>query len=210
MKAIFLFVLACIAVPAQAECLEFYFDKDGNQHSTPCNTKSAEVKCAWQSAYWNGRSCVKLPQLEQVQRCQSQGGEWDPSTIKTKPICICPQQQVWDGKNCRSDIPPSQQCVFEHGLIRVTKNLVASAKIKCEEVRPEHTCRGAQGSWVADAPNGKPFCFCPDKLVWDGKNCRSDIPLSKQCGIEGGMVRVTKEFVGSKNCEPVLQLKRRG
>ena len=59
---------------------------------------------------------------------------------------------------------------------------------------------------MADTPNGKPFCFCPKRLVWDGKSCRSDIPLSKQCGLEGGIVRVTKEFVGSGKCEPVLDV----
>ena len=32
------------------------------------------------------------------------------------------------------------------------------------------------------------------------------VRASKQCGLEGGIVRVTKEFVGSGKCEPVLDV----
>ena len=197
MKRLFLCLLAITALQVRAECMEGYFDKNGKRLDTPCSTKKQEVKCARQLAYWDGRTCVKL---KQVEKCQSQGGEW---YAEEKPsFCICPELQVWDGSKCRSDIPLTQQCEISSGL-RVAKKFATSTNSKCIKISPENACHYQGGYWVADTLPS--FCICPQQQVWDGKICRSDIPLAQQCSLENGEARVTKKFIGPRNCKPVLK-----
>ena len=110
--------------------------------------------------------------------------------------------QAWDGSKCRSDIPLAQQCEIFPGL-RVAKKFATSTNSKCVKVPPEHTCRHQDGYWIADTQPS--FCICPPKKVWDGESCRSDIPVAQQCSLENGEARVTKKFIGSKNCKPILK-----
>lgn len=78
-------------------------------------------------------------------------------------------------------------------------------------------CKSQGGYWKqvqlrvpGESDKGRNFinmCICPNKEVWDGKKCRSDIPISQQCTdlLGEGVIRMTKEVYGSKNCPPIPQ-----
>lgn len=90
----------------------------------------------------------------------------------------------------------------------------------CEKVEIIETCEAQGGKWeqaqlrVAEMPDAFKsgalarkrtiihMCVCPNKKVWDGQRCRSDVPRSKQCTTYAGdgTVRMTEEFFGSADC----------
>ena len=127
---------------ANALCLDFYFDKDGQTHSVPCGSKLPELQCSG-TTYWNGQACEPI---EIVKICELQGGEWEQVQLRGAHIedafesdelvrkrsiihmCACPKRKVWDGKKCRSDVPLDQQCTnfFGNGTIRMTKEFFGS------------------------------------------------------------------------------------
>lgn len=149
MKNIFVWILLAIPVGVNAMCLEFFFSEDGQTHGVPCNSGLPEVSCPTEY-YWNGSSCQPVPV---IRSCKEQGGTWEQVQLRGIPlsdalnperslqrrsllhICICPNKTVWDGQNCRSDIPPSQQCstFFGDGSIRVTHDFFGPGS--CPAVR---------------------------------------------------------------------------
>ena len=90
----------------------------------------------------------------------------------------------------------------------------------CEKIKIIEICEAQGGKWkqaqlrVAQMPDAFKsgalaqkrtiihMCACPDKKVWDGRKCRSDIPQFKQCTtyMGDGSVRMTEEFFGSEDC----------
>ncbi|MBR6412863.1 MAG: hypothetical protein IKS41_06880 [Alphaproteobacteria bacterium] len=139
-KLVFLFLL--MPVFARAMCLEFYFDKDGQSHSIQCGSNRPEAQC-YNGTYWNGEACEKI---EIIKICEEQGGQWEqaqlrgahisealePDTLRKRKaiihMCVCPDKKVWDGRNCRSDIPLANQCTtfFGDGTIRMTEEFFGS------------------------------------------------------------------------------------
>lgn len=135
-------LLLLLPAMANAMCLEFYYDKDGQTHSVQCGSNKPELRCQG-TTYWNGRACVPI---EIAKICESQGGEWDQVQLRGAQLgdafksgalarkrsvihmCVCPNQKVWDGKKCRSDVPLNQQCTnfFGDGTIRMTKEFFGS------------------------------------------------------------------------------------
>ncbi len=131
-------LLMLIPFSAKALCLNFYLDKNGQTHSVRCGSNIPETQCR-NGTYWDGASCQKV---EIISICESQGGIWKQAqlgvaqakgnTSKNKSsfinLCACPNQKVWDGYKCRSDIPLSQQCttLFGDGSIRMTEGFVGS------------------------------------------------------------------------------------
>ena len=141
-KFVFLFLLILVPISAGAMCLDFYFDKDGQSHSVKCGSNRPETQC-YDGTYWNGEACEKV---EIIRICEEQGGHWEQAQLKGaqlsdafKPdaltqqrsiihMCACPDKKVWDGRNCRPDIPLSRQCTtfFGDGSIRMTEEFFGS------------------------------------------------------------------------------------
>lgn len=137
-KILFLLLLAPFS--AGALCLDFYFDKDGQSRSVRCGTDIPELKCDPRS-YWNGKSCEKI---KIVEICEAQGGKWKQAQLRAAELpdafesgalarkrsiihmCACPDGKAWDGKKCRSDIPPTEQCADFTGDIRMTESFFGS------------------------------------------------------------------------------------
>ncbi|MBO7097822.1 MAG: hypothetical protein J6W11_04210 [Alphaproteobacteria bacterium] len=138
------FILALMLWPAcsMALCLDFYLDENGQSQSVKCGSNKPETKCI-NGTYWNGTSCQKI---KIIQICESQGGTWKQVQLRVAQLsdafksgelsrkraiinmCVCPNQQVWDGQNCRSDIPPSKQCTaaFSDKSVRMTEEFFGS------------------------------------------------------------------------------------
>ena len=72
----------------------------------------------------------------------------------------------------------------------------------CVKLQQMVQCQSQGGEWYAEEIPS--FCICPELQVWDGSRCRSDIPLDQQCEVFPGL-RVTKKFIGSHNCKPVIK-----
>ena len=137
-----LWLLMLLPTVANALCLDFYFDKDGQTHSIQCGSKRPELQC-YGTTYWNGQTCAPI---EIAKACESQGGKWAEVQLRGAQLedvfksgalahkrsvihmCDCPNQKVWDGKECRSDVPLNQQCTnfFGDGSIRMTKEFFGS------------------------------------------------------------------------------------
>ena len=95
----------------------------------------------------------------------------------------------------------------------------------CEKVKIIEICEAQGGQWeqaqlrvaqMSDAFESGALarkrtiihmCACPDKKVWDGRKCRSDIPKFEQCTtyMGDGSVRMTEDFFGSQDCPRVLR-----
>ena len=129
MKKFLLFLLVFIPTAAPAPCMHGYLDKDGQFQGVPCGEHKLDAKCSetYRGHYWDGKSCRKI---EIIQRCENQGGTWEQVLIwggkRKRPLtgmCLCPDKKVWDGKNCRADIPLSRQCVNSetNGYARMTE-----------------------------------------------------------------------------------------
>lgn len=141
-----LFLLMLVPFSASALCLDFYFDKDGQAQSTRCGSDMPELRCKRSdpASYWNGQACEKV---EIIEICRSQGGEWKQTQLRVAEMpdafksgalarkkaiihmCACPDEKVWDGQKCRSDIPRSKQCTTfaGNGSIRMTEDFFGSA-----------------------------------------------------------------------------------
>lgn len=141
----YLFLLLLMPVSARALCLDFYFDKDGQINSARCGSDLPELKCRFPEArsYWNGQTCEKVKIIE---ICESQGGEWKQVQLRVAQMqdafesgalarkktiihmCVCSDGKVWDGQNCRSDIPRSEQCTsfLGDGTVRMTEDFFGS------------------------------------------------------------------------------------
>ena len=136
-------LLLLLPTMANALCMEFYFDKDGQTHGVECAARRRpELRCR-EKNYWNGQACAPI---EIVKICESQGGKWEAVQLRLAELgdafesgalaakrsviymCVCPNQKVWDGKECRSDVPVDQQCtnLFGDGTIRMTKEFFGS------------------------------------------------------------------------------------
>ena len=74
----FLGLLLLLPTMANALCLEFYFDKDGQTHSIQCGSMRPELQC-YGTTYWNGQACVPI---EIAKICESQGGEWEQVQLR--------------------------------------------------------------------------------------------------------------------------------
>lgn len=119
-------LLMLISGYANALCLTSYLDEEGQFHTIRCGGDTPEEKCSRMVAdrseervymnggmYWNGKSCEKVKVIE---ICEKQGGKWIRVSLLKRPpasinTCVCPDDKVWDGKKCRSDIPVLQQCI---------------------------------------------------------------------------------------------------
>ena len=132
----FLFLLLFLPISGWSMCLEFYLDKDGQLHAVPCGQGGLMLNCGPEQ-YRDGEFCRDI---EIIKSCKAQGGTWEqaqlrgadladalnPDNLRNKKaiihLCVCPNQTVWDGQNCRSDIPIQQQCTtfFGDGSIRIT------------------------------------------------------------------------------------------
>lgn len=87
----------------------------------------------------------------------------------------------------------------------------------CVPVEIIKLCESQGGEWEQvqlriprSSDKGKAIinmCVCPNKKVWDGKTCRSDVPLDQQCTnfFGDGTIRMTKEFFGSDDCPQIPQ-----
>ncbi len=143
MKALILF-LTFFPLYANAVCLEFYYDKNGQSHSVRCNSGLAQVQCKG-STYWDGYTCREV---EIIKSCKNQGGIWKQVQLRSGNVrnkgsyehmfvnmCVCPNQKVWDGVKCRNDIPKSRQCTnfLGDGSIRMTKEFVGNEN--CTKIR---------------------------------------------------------------------------
>ena len=143
-------LLLLLPTIANALCLRFYYDKDGQMQSASCGAEGPELKCDGIS-YWNGQACVPV-KIAQI--CEAQGGRWEQVQLRGA--------QLGDA--------------FESGALARKRSVIH-------------------------------MCVCPDRKVWDGKKCRSDVPLNRQCTnfFGDGSIRMTKEFFGSKDCPPIPQ-----
>ena len=105
------------------------------------------------------------------------------------PELKCHNNTYWNGRSC-VPVPIIKKCEAQGG--------------KWEQVQ----LRGAN---LSDAfESGKlvqkramiHMCVCPNKKVWDGKTCRSNVPTKRQCTnfFGDGTNRMTEEFFGSKDC----------
>ena len=142
MKQILGFLLL-LPTMANALCLDFYFDKDGQTHAIRCGSNWPEVQCRG-TTYWNGQACVPI---EIAKICESYSGEWSETHVDTVigltsdnikrvlheslHVCACPDQLVWDGEKCRSDIPLDQQCTVwsDNTPIQMTKEFCDSKNL---------------------------------------------------------------------------------
>ena len=140
-----LFLLLLMPSVAEALCLDFYFDKDGQNQSVRCGSDIPEIKCKRSDpySYWNGRSCEKIKIIES---CEAQGGSWEQAQLRVPHMqdafesgalsrkraiihmCACSNGKVWDGGKCRSDIPLSRQCTtyMGDGTVRMTEEFFGS------------------------------------------------------------------------------------
>ncbi|MBO6087512.1 hypothetical protein J6P92_04095 [bacterium] len=138
----FVFLLMFWPISAMALCLEFYFDKDGQSQSLKCGSNRPEIKCSGET-YWDGTSCQKV---EIIEICKKQGGTWKQVQLRVAQLadafesgalarkraiinmCACPEQKVWDGQKCRSDIPTAKQCTggFGDKSVRMTEEFFGS------------------------------------------------------------------------------------
>lgn len=126
-------MLMLISAPSYSVCLKFYYDRQGQTHSVRCGSDHPALSCP-QNNYWDGTQCRIVPIIRE---CLKQGGNWEQIQLRVpKPggsnnaggptffnVCACPDQKVWDGRYCRSDIPLAQQCtnIGGNGRIRVTQ-----------------------------------------------------------------------------------------
>ena len=116
---------------------------------------------------------------------------------------------------------PHAQCIEreddEGGI--VNKGMYWAGQ-SCQKVKIIASCEKQGGKWQRVHLEGKPIspesfanmCVCPGREVWDGKRCRSDIPLSRQC--KGSTfddmgntynVRITEGIYGSQKCPRFLK-----
>ena len=126
-----LFILTFFPICANAVCLEFYYDKNGQQHSAKCNSGIIQLQCKGHT-YWDGYGCKEV---EIIKFCKNQGGVWKQVQLRAGNMrnqqnnqmfvnmCVCPNQKVWDGYKCRTDVAKSNQCTsfLGDGSIRMTK-----------------------------------------------------------------------------------------
>ena len=143
MKVLILF-LTFFPLYANAVCLDFYYDKNGQSHSVRCNSGLPQVQCR-KPLYWDGYACSEV---EIIKSCENQGGNWKEVQLRTGNMrdknaykqmfvnmCVCPNNLVWDGKICRNDVPKSDQCTnfLGDGSIRMTKEFFGNGN--CTKVK---------------------------------------------------------------------------
>lgn len=116
MRKLFLLLFgACavvFAVTASAYLPKFYYNEygqlefEGNEAQHNCFRKGVY--------YWDGNDCRKIVPVE---TCKAQGGEWERVQMVvrqySKYICLCPQGQFWNGKDCVSNLPQEKKCRIE-------------------------------------------------------------------------------------------------
>jgi len=105
---------------AQAMCLQFYNDKNGQSHAVRCGQQMPEVECKQKGDfYWDGQTCREI---EPIKNCKAQGGEWYEVQIRYdmsinevlnnpentlsggfKNVCICPKYHFWNGVHCAAE-----------------------------------------------------------------------------------------------------------
>lgn len=137
-----IFLLMLIPFSAMALCLDFYLDKNGQLQSVKCGSQRPELKCK-NGTYWDGKICRKV---EIIKICKRQGGVWKQVQLRVARMsdafepgalarnrsiinmCVCPHSRVWDGKECRSDVPLAKQCTpaFGNTSVRMTEEFFGS------------------------------------------------------------------------------------